>query len=280
MYIFHKSKDLIQYLDAQKNKHLSIGFVPTMGALHEGHMSLISYAKEHVDITVCSIFVNPTQFNNPSDLAQYPRNSAQDIALLTANNCDVLFLPTVEEMYPEGIHAQQIYALGSVAAKLEGAFRPGHFQGVATIVAKLLRLVTPAHLFMGQKDYQQCLVVQSLIQTEKLPVQLHIVPTQRAPDGLALSSRNTRLTEGQRQLANLLYQCLVSIQAQQGVKPFAIVQKECIELLERKGIQTEYIYLCDAHTLDILPDYNQAIPTVILIAAYLGEIRLIDNLVI
>lgn len=280
MYIFHKSKDLIQYLDAQKSKHLSIGFVPTMGALHEGHMSLISYAKEHVDITVCSIFVNPTQFNNPSDLAQYPRNSAQDIALLTANNCDVLFLPTVEEMYPEGIHAQPIYALDSVAAKLEGAFRPGHFQGVATIVAKLLRLVTPAHLFMGQKDYQQCLVVQSLIQTEKLPVQLHIVPTQRAPDGLALSSRNTRLTEGQRQLANLLYQCLVSIQAQQGVKPFAIVQKECIELLERKGIQIEYIYLCDAHTLDILPDYNQAIPTVILIAAYLGEIRLIDNLVI
>lgn len=280
MYIFHKSKDLMQFLSQSKNNGLSIGFVPTMGALHEGHMSLIETSKLTTNLTVCSIFVNPTQFNNPEDLDKYPRTTANDIALLEAHACDVLFLPTVEEMYPNGLSNNKVYDLGIVAAQLEGAFRPGHFQGVAVILDKLLQLVQPDHLFMGQKDYQQCLVVQSLINIENINVNLHIVPTKRAADGLALSSRNARLTEGQRQLANLLYQCLVSIQAQKDNKSFKIVHKECIDLLERKGITPEYIYLCDAETLEILPDFDASRKMVVLIAAYLGEIRLIDNLVI
>src|SRR5690606_19364058 len=132
------------------------------------------------NLTVCSIFVNPTQFNNPEDLDKYPRTTANDIALLEAHACDVLFLPTVEEMYPNGLSNNKVYDLGIVVAQLEGAFRPGHFQGVAVILDKLLQLVQPDHLFMGQKDYQQCLVVQSLINIENINVNLHIVPTKRA----------------------------------------------------------------------------------------------------
>lgn len=280
MYIFHTIIELNNFLIREKTNGNTIGFVPTMGALHDGHMSLVQEAKRNNNIVVASIFVNPTQFNNASDLTNYPKTIDQDILLLEANQCDVLFLPEVAEMYSNGMTELPHYDLGPVEEKLEGQFRPGHFQGVAIIVHKLLNAVQPHDLYMGQKDYQQCLIVKELIARQNINTQLHIVPIKRAADGLALSSRNMRLTEGERQLANLLYQCLISVQAQNSNKSFTVVQKECWDLLERKGITPEYILLCNADSLDIIADYDPNQPMIVLIAAYLGEIRLIDNLVI
>lgn len=280
MYIFHTIIELINFLIQEKDNGNTIGFVPTMGALHDGHMSLIQEAKHHNNIVVASVFVNPTQFNNAQDLEKYPKTIDQDILLLEKNGCNVLFLPSVAEMYPDGTELLPSYDLGPIEQKLEGKFRPGHFQGVAIVVHKLLQAVEPHDLYMGQKDYQQCLIIQELIKTQHISTQLHIVPIKRAPDGLALSSRNMRLTEGERQLSNLLYQCLVSIQAQKDQKAFQIIQKECWDLLERKGIKPEYILLCNAETLDTLDEYDSSKPMIALIAAYVGEIRLIDNLVL
>lgn len=280
MYIFHTIIELKNFLIQEKENGNTIGFVPTMGALHDGHMSLIQEAKHHNNIVVASVFINPTQFNNAQDLEKYPKTIDQDILLLEKNGCDVLFLPSVAEMYTDGTELLPSYDLGPIEQKLEGKFRPGHFQGVAIVVHKLLQAVEPHDLYLGQKDYQQCLIIQELLKSQHIPTQLHIVPIKRAPDGLALSSRNMRLTEGERQLSNLLYQCLVSIQAQKDQKAFQIVQKECWDLLERKGIKPEYILLCNAETLDTLEEYDSSKPMIALIAAYVGEIRLIDNLVL
>lgn len=278
MYIFHKSADLKDYLGRQKAAGSESGFVPTMGALHNGHISLIRQAKSENGLTVCSIFVNPTQFNDPEDLAKYPRTTEEDIALLTAAGCDVLFLPEVAEVYPDGQQAKEHYDLGYVETVLDGAHRPGHFQGVAQVVERLLQLTAPTRLYLGQKDYQQCMVLKRLIDIKNLPVALHIVPTLREEDGLAMSSRNRRLTEPQRALAGLIYQCLVSIQVKKNMQSFAIVQKECREILEKKGFKPDYIQLADADTLELLTDYEPGRKMVALIAAFIGNIRLIDNL--
>jgi pantoate--beta-alanine ligase len=280
MYIFHKSADLKDYLGRQKAAGIESGFVPTMGALHDGHISLIRQAKSENGLTVCSIFVNPTQFNDPEDLAKYPRTTEEDIALLTAAACDVLFLPEVEEVYPDGQRAKEHYDLGYVETVLDGAHRPGHFQGVAQVVERLLQLTEPTRLYLGQKDYQQCMVLRRLIDIRSLPVALHIVPTLREEDGLAMSSRNRRLTEPQRALAGLIYQCLVSIQVKKNMQSFTIVQKECREILEKKGFKPDYIQLADADTLELLSDYEPDRKMVALIAAFIGNIRLIDNLIL
>ncbi|PSK91913.1 pantoate--beta-alanine ligase [Taibaiella chishuiensis] len=280
MYIFHKSEALKAYLDEQKAAGNSSGFVPTMGALHQGHLSLIRQARTENGIAVCSIFVNPTQFNDPQDLAKYPRTIEADIALLIEAGCDALFLPEVDEVYPDGQQLKEPYDLGYVETVLEGAFRPGHFQGVAQVVERLLLLTAPDRLYLGQKDYQQCMVLKRLIELKQLPVTLHIVPTSREADGLAMSSRNRRLTEPQRALAGLLYQCLVSIQVKKNLQPFAIVQKECREILEKKGFRPDYIQLADADTLELLEEYDANRPVVALIAAFIGDIRLIDNLIL
>lgn len=280
MYIFQKSEALKAYLGRQKETGGSIGFVPTMGALHQGHLSLVGQSRAENGTTVCSIFVNPTQFNDPADLAKYPRTTEADIALLTEAGCDALFLPEVAEVYPEGQQLKERYDLGYVETVLEGAFRPGHFQGVAQVVERLLHLTQPDHLYLGQKDYQQCMVLKRLIELKNLPVQLRIVPTSREADGLAMSSRNRRLTEPQRALAGLLYQCLVSIQVKKNMQPFAVVQKECREILEKKGFRPDYIQLADAGTLALMDDYEAGRETVALIAAFVGDVRLIDNLVL
>lgn len=280
MLIFKKIEQIQLYLNKERLSGKRVGFVPTMGALHEGHLSLIKASQKENQLTVCSIFVNPTQFNNAADLQKYPRTTEQDIELLTATCCDILFMPEVTEMYPDGQQLTVQYDLGYVETVLEGAYRPGHFQGVAQVVEKLLDIVLPDQLYLGQKDYQQCAVLKRLIEIKHLPVHLNIVPTMREPDGLAMSSRNRRLTEPQRNLAGVIYQCLVSIQAKQGVQSFSIVKKECIDILEKKGFKPEYIELANADSLEILTDYADGEPMVALIAAFIGEIRLIDNLVL
>lgn len=280
MFIFRTVETLGAYLEQRKATGDTVGFIPTMGALHQGHLSLIAAARKDRVLPVCSIFVNPTQFNNPADLEKYPRTTEQDIDMLTGAGCEVLFLPDEKEVYPDGKVIREPYALGYLDTVLEGAFRPGHFQGVAQVVDRLLQIVNPDKMYLGQKDFQQCAVLQKLTTLKHPSVQLVQVATIREADGLAMSSRNRRLTEAQRSVAGLIYQCLVSVQTKKGMQSFAVVQKECRELLEHKGFRPEYIELADAATLELLPEYDPAREMVVLIAAYLGDIRLIDNLLL
>jgi len=211
MIIFKKAEALHRYITSLKQQNKTIGFVPTMGALHRGHLSLIDACRKQCDITVCSIFVNPTQFNDPKDFEKYPVTIEQDILLLTQQHTDVLFLPAVQEIYPDGVHALAHYDLGEIENILEGKYRPNHFQGVAQVVDRLLHMVQPDTLFLGRKDYQQCMVINKLIELIQLPVQISIQPTMREDDGLAMSSRNVRLSTAGRKKAIALCQTLLYI---------------------------------------------------------------------
>lgn len=280
MKIIKSKEELQKAINLLRGENKTIGFIPTMGALHQGHLSLLAAAQQKGQAVVCSIFVNPTQFNDKKDFEKYPITLEEDIAKLLDADCDILFLPGVAEIYPNGTDQLEAYELGYVETVLDGASRPGHFQGVAQVVSRLFDAVQPDDVYMGQKDYQQCLVIQRLMTLRKDTFNLHFVPTQREPDGLAMSSRNRRLNDNQRALASLLYQCLVSIEAQQGRKPFAVVQKECIDLLAHKGFTPDYVALADAATLEPLADYDPSKKMIALIAAFIGEIRLIDNLLL
>jgi pantoate--beta-alanine ligase len=283
MIIFKKKQDLIDYLHIQRKNQLTIGFVPTMGALHQGHLSLVEKSKSETDITVCSIFVNPAQFNDQSDYEKYPNTIAADINFLESKDCDVLFLPDVTEIYPDGFANHSNYDFDILDTVFEGAKRPGHFNGVGKIMTILLETIQPNELYMGSKDYQQCLIVKKLLTHLNLDhsIHLNICPTLREPDGLAMSSRNKRLTESNRIKASIIYQCLISIQSKMstGVS-FNIVQKECMDILKDKGFVPEYVELADANTLEPLNDFEIDRKIVALIACFAGDIRLIDNLVI
>ena len=280
MLIIKQKQDLQRLLSAFRNEGDTLGFVPTMGALHEGHLSLVAKARERNRKVIVSVFVNPTQFNDPKDFEKYPITIEKDIQMLTAGGCDLLFLPSVKEMYPEGLDQLENYDFGYLETVLDGAARPGHFQGVGQVVSRLLDIVEPDDLYLGQKDFQQCLIITELVKQKGAKLAIHYVPTKREPDGLAMSSRNRRLTEQQRATAGLIYQCLVSIEAQNGKKPFAVVQKECFDIMSKKGLRPDYIMLADAETLHILEDYIADKKMVALIAAYAGEVRLIDNLIL
>lgn len=279
MHILHAAEDLADYT---RWKGGNVGFVPTMGALHAGHRSLLAQAREDNYLSVVSIFVNPTQFNDPEDFKKYPVTLGADILLLEEAGCDVLFLPSVEEVYPDDTNRTKAYDFGALEAVLEGAHRPGHFRGVGQVVGRLLEMVRPRALYLGKKDYQQCLIITDLVRQMGLAasVEIKLCPTVREPDGLALSSRNRRLTEPQRALAGTIYQCLVQIQTKAGNAPFAIVQKECEELLRVRGFEPEYVALADARTLAGMNTYDAGRPTVALIAARIGGVRLIDNVVL
>jgi len=281
MKIFKTTGDVSAYIEGIKQAKSTVGFVPTMGALHAGHISLIKQAREDGGIIVCSIFVNPTQFNDKKDLEKYPVTTEADIELLLEADCDVLFLPSVQEMYPEGTEAGKMYDFGYLETILEGAQRPGHFRGVGQIVSRLLEAIRPNKLYIGQKDYQQCMVITKLAKLMGLnELKVIICPTNREADGLAMSSRNRRLTEPQRALAGVIYQCLVSIQGKKDVGNFEVIQKECIELLSAKGFAPEYVSLADARDLTLLDNYKVGTPMVALIAARLGDVRLIDNILV
>ena len=203
MVLLKNATDLYNYLDSQRKNHISIGFVPTMGALHEGHLSLLAKSKKENSITVCSIFINPTQFNDPLDFEKYPVTIEQDIQKLDSIDCDILFLPSVDEIYPDGLNYNIHFALGELETIWEGKYRPGHFQGVCLVVKRLLEIVQPDMLFLGQKDFQQCKVIAKLIEILNFEkkIALIICPTMREPDGLAMSSRNMRLSDKQCRLS-------------------------------------------------------------------------------
>ncbi|MBA3828947.1 MAG: pantoate--beta-alanine ligase [Taibaiella sp.] len=282
MVIFKKISELQSYLNSYTSTGKTVGFIPTMGALHAGHLSLIKEAKASTDVVVCSIFVNPTQFNNKADYEKYPVSEGADIELLVDGGCDILFLPSVKEIYPDGLIQFASFDFGYLDTLLEGKYRPGHFKGVAQVVNRLLEIVSPDKLFMGQKDYQQCLIVKKLLQLtgKDNKIELVICPTLREQDGLAMSSRNRRLSESQRSLAAVIYQCLVSIEAKQNSMPFAVVQKECMDILNGKGFVTEYVAIANSEDLSLMSDYTDSRKTVALIATKIGDIRLIDNMLL
>jgi pantoate--beta-alanine ligase len=268
----------LKYFIANRPAHKKqIGFVPTMGALHPGHISLIDIAKASTDWVVCSIFVNPTQFNNKEDYDQYPNCIEQDINLLEQSGCDLLFLPTVADMYPAG-NEQLHYELGFIETVLEGAYRPGHFQGVCQIVHKLLLAVTPHQLFMGQKDYQQCMVVQKMLELTGLPVVLQVCPSVRETNGLAMSSRNMRLSAAEQQQALQIIKSLQYIKANLSVGTLQSITNAAQEQLENKGFKVDYVAVADAHTLQQVTHWDGEQKIVALIAAHLQQVRLIDNI--
>ncbi len=268
-------------LQLQKANGRRIGFIPTMGALHNGHLKLINQSHSAKNITVASIFVNPTQFNDKKDFDKYPVSVENDILLLAKAKNDILFLPSVNEMYPNGLNSTLSYQLGSLETVLEGFYRPGHFQGVCRVVHKLLEIVQPDDLFLGQKDYQQCMVVQKLIDTYKLPTRLFVVPTEREESGLAMSSRNLRLSEDAKAKAGVIYKMLNFIEQQMESMPFNQLKQKSYSMLMDSGFQKiDYIEICDAKSLVPVKEFNQNTQLVAVAAAFIEDVRLIDNMLL
>jgi pantoate--beta-alanine ligase len=281
MILLKKEADLHKYLDIQRKTDMETGFVPTMGALHTGHISLIEQARHHNSLVICSIFVNPAQFNDPADYQKYPSTIDKDIALLENSGCDVLFYPPVEEVYPDP-EEKSHFALGYLETIMEGKYRPGHFQGVCKVVHRLLQIVHPDNLYIGQKDYQQCLVIKHLIGLTgmKDTINLHISPTLREKDGLAMSSRNARLDEQQRQIAPGIYQTLNLVKKDIRPGNLQLLKDVAMKQLHEKGFRPDYVEIADAITLQPVNDWDGRQKLVVLAAAFLGDVRLIDNLLI
>lgn len=279
MIIFKRPEDLIQWLGNERKNGRSIGFVPTMGALHSGHISLITISKKQADITVCSIFVNPTQFNDPKDFQKYPITLEKDLAMLEENGTDVLFLPDITGLYPSGTSGLEHYDLGTLETLLEGKYRPGHFQGVCQVMNRLLNIVRPDDLFMGQKDYQQCMVVARLLTIMSLPTRLHPCPIVREGDGLAMSSRNLRLNPTQRANAAAIYRALQLIRQKFSTQPTAALTG-AEKILKEADFKIDYVSAADAFTLEPVSGPATGHSVIALIAAFQGEIRLIDNMIL
>lgn len=276
MLILYKIKEVQAKLAELKQKGKSIGFVPTMGALHQGHISLITQSKQQTDVTVCSIFVNPTQFNNSEDLKHYPRTPEADEKLLEIAGCDILYMPEVNDIYPE--KDTRKFDFGYLDTVLEGSTRPGHFNGVGQVVSILLEGVKPDKAFFGSKDYQQVMVVKSLVKQLNLSVEIVACPILREPDGLAMSSRNMRLSAEERIVAGMVPDMMQ--QANRIVKEKGISEAKSfiVNLVSKVSImKLDYFEICDADTLESLSEYTSQQKSVSLIAVFVGKIRLIDN---
>ncbi|WP_293923781.1 pantoate--beta-alanine ligase [Sphingobacterium sp. UBA6320] len=280
MRIFKTKKELQDYLETARVNQQKIALIPTMGALHAGHISLLNYAKPLSDITVCSIFVNPTQFNDPKDLEKYPRPIEQDIALLEAANCTILFLPTVEEMYPDQDEKWHINLHG-LDEIWEGKMRPGHFQGVTQVVYKLFNLVQPDIACFGQKDFQQVMVIEQMIKEKALPITIALCPIIRDDNGLALSSRNMRLSEQGKQQALALFRTLQFIKNNVQNIDLPELKKMATNQLETSdGIALEYLAICETTTLQEAIVIENGKQYVALVTARVEDVRLIDNMIL
>lgn len=279
MLIIRKIKEIGQIMAHEKLQGKTIGFVPTMGALHAGHISLIDFSRKQTDFTVCSIFVNPTQFNNPADLKHYPRTPEEDIKLLKEAGCDILYMPEVNDVYPEkDIRSFQFGYLDTI---LEAAHRPGHFNGVAQVVSILLEGVKPHKAFFGSKDYQQVMVVKSLVKQLNLPIEIIACPIIRELDGLAMSSRNSRLTEEERKTASLIPKMMqdgVEILNSRGIEAAKTYIKESVSKVSI--MKLDYYEICDAETLEPIKEIKSNQKVISLMALFVGNIRLIDNLMV
>lgn len=280
MKIVRTKAELQEILQQVRQENKTITLVPTMGALHEGHLSLIEYAKPRTDTTVCSIFVNPTQFNDPKDLENYPRPIENDIALLESVDCDILFLPSVEEMYPANDPEWHI-DLGNLDRIWEGEHRPGHFQGVTQIVYKLFSLVKPDQACFGQKDFQQVMVIQRMIDIKELPIKLLICPTIRSDKGLALSSRNARLSEEGKENALYLSKALRYIRDNIHQQSVEVLLENAKELLaSNPALTLEYLSIVESSSLEPVKSIQPGIGYVALIVVWVENVRLIDNIIL
>ncbi len=277
MKTFSKITDTRDYLQTKRDQGLTVGFVPTMGALHEGHLELMRRAKNENDLLVVSIFVNPIQFNNPEDLLKYPRDVETDKKLLESVNCDILFLPEVEEMYPEEVTKK--YEFGNLENVMEGASRPGHFNGVGVVVSKLFDICIPNRAYFGEKDYQQLAIIKKLVSMESIPVEVVPCSIVRENDGLAMSSRNERLTKEERKSAPYIFEVLQEAKENSEflcanrIKQFVINQ-----FSDREEFDVEYFELADDVDLQPITSLKKDIGTLGFIAVNLGKVRLIDNI--
>jgi pantoate--beta-alanine ligase len=256
-----------------------VGFVPTMGYLHEGHLALVRQARAESSSVVVSIFVNPTQFGPQEDFKQYPRDPQRDLAMLEKERVDIVFMPPVDEMYPPQFSSW--VEVGKVAERLEGASRPAHFRGVATVVAKLFNLVQPDRAYFGQKDAQQLVVIKKMVADLDMNLEVVAVPTVREPDGLAMSSRNTYLNPEERKQAVVLYQALTLAQKlwSQGEKDAQTIRQQMADLIQKQPLaRIDYISIADAETLDELDRVRP--PALVSLAVKIGKTRLIDNVVV
>ena len=278
MRIFKQIAPLKAFLKESKYRGSSIGLVPTMGALHAGHISLFKACKAENELTVGTIFVNPIQFNNANDLSKYPRTLEKDIPLLETVGCDVLFNPEAEEMYPQ--ESTLTLDFGSLDKVMEGKFRPGHFSGVALVVSKLFNIVQPDRAYFGQKDWQQFAIIRKLVEELNFDVSLHSVATLRESDGLALSSRNLRLDDEQRRKANVFYQALLQAKtALNAGEPLRRIKAKVRDVIEKPAdVRLEYFELADSKNLNLLENVDQSSKPIMCIAGYVGDIRLIDNM--
>lgn len=281
MNIIRTSAELIEFVGREKELKKKIGFVPTMGALHEGHLSLVEKAVKENPCVIASVFVNPTQFNNPNDLASYPRNEKEDFKLLAQAGCTAVFAPSVEEIYPGGVDSQPAheFQLGTAAEVMEGKFRPGHFQGVAQIVSLLFRLVNPDRAYFGEKDFQQIAVIRNMIKSEGINVEIIPCPIKRADDGLALSSRNALLSPEQRAIAPEIRKALLqSLDYAKNHSVRATINTVVEQLNAIPELKVEYFEIVDARTLLPIEEWEESPCIVGCITVYCGKVRLIDNI--
>jgi pantoate--beta-alanine ligase len=280
MILFKKASDLRKHLEKQRATGNKLGFVPTMGALHAGHLALIEAAKKEEELVICSIFVNPTQFNDPGDFQKYPLSVEKDIQMLEKKGTDFLFLPDIDEVYPDGVSHLEHYNLGYLDNILEGRFRPGHFQGVCQVMYRLLKIVEPDRLFMGQKDYQQGMVVRELLEIMGSATELRLCPTEREPDGLAMSSRNTRLNSSERKNAIAIYHALGYLKKNLQPGNLSALVDQASDFLIKNEFKIDYVEIADLNSLELVRQWNGQQNLVALVAAFQDEIRLIDNMVI
>jgi pantoate--beta-alanine ligase len=279
MFTLYSLADVKQHLHTSLSTK-KIGFVPTMGALHDGHLTLVKQSKQENDLVVCSIYINPTQFNNASDLEKYPRTVEKDAELLAEAGCDFLFLPTNEVMYPNKVRTTLHF--GELETVLEGKFRANHFNGVGLVVSKLFHIIKPHKAYFGQKDLQQCLIIKQLVADYSFDIEIIIVPTVRETDGLAMSSRNMRLTPEQRKIAPKIYEALKrAAKMAKEQATIADIKKDFTDFISSyKSFTLEYVELTDITTLQNVEKIEQGKSVAISTAIFMNEVRLIDNIIV
>ncbi|MCC7051061.1 MAG: pantoate--beta-alanine ligase [Bacteroidia bacterium] len=277
MHILTTIPEINKFLQEKLLLNQSVGFVPTMGALHDGHISLIKQALSENQLVICSIFVNPTQFNNPEDLKLYPRTPESDFKKLEEAGCNAIFYPTIEEMYPE-FEVLNHFNLGELETLMEGSFRPNHFRGVVTIVKKLFDIVKPTNAYFGLKDFQQVAVIKKMVADLKLPVTIVACPTLQEKDGLAMSSRNIRLDEKERCESVKIYEALNWIKQNKANYLPEELQKEALKKITTPLLNPEYLEIVNPVTLQPIKRWNEVDKPVVCVATWCGKVRLIDNM--
>lgn len=277
MKIFKEARELNDYLE-QFRANNSIGFVPTMGSLHQGHLSLLQSSIEENDITLASVFVNPTQFNNKEDLEKYPRNFEKDRVKLESVGCDIVFFPSVDQIYTKKVESES-FDLGNLENIMEGKHRPGHFQGVMTVVKRFFEIIEPDRAYFGKKDFQQLLVIKKLVRDFNLGVKIIPCRIVREDNGLAMSSRNERLTEMERERAGIIYQALRRIHKLKHERSLQEAKKVAEDMINmQQGMKVEYFEIADAQTLQPFEEWREGKDMIACVSAYCGDVRLIDNM--